>query len=363
MTKIDLRSRLFLSHLLVLLVGISSLVIISKVSSRPYFVQHLEQLEGSGFRLRYVRTYLVKGFETSWNRSTFWAAIVGTTAAGGLSYWVARRITQPLTLMEQITKDFAAGQLEQRLPMSEIPELNELGISFNRMAAGLEGVEQRRRELIGDLTHELRTPLTIVRGYLEELADGRIEPSPEIYLQLTKETKRLERLVNDLQELSQAEAGYLPIHLHSLHLYPILRSLIEKFSDQLMEEGPILQLECSPELPPVLADVDRTEQVLVNLIGNAMRYTETGTIKVRAWSESGKVWVAVTDTGEGISAEDLPHVFERFWRGDRSRSRNSGGSGVGLAISKRLVELQGGEIFADSQLGKGSTFRFYLPLA
>nr|WP_069969319.1 HAMP domain-containing sensor histidine kinase [Desertifilum tharense]OEJ73178.1 two-component sensor histidine kinase [Desertifilum tharense IPPAS B-1220] len=363
MSKIDLRSRLFFSHLLVLMVGISSLVIISKVSSRPYFVQHLEQLEGSGFRLRYVRTYLVKGFETSWNRSTFWAAIVGTTAAGGLSYWVARRITKPLTLMEQITKEFAAGQLDQRLPISEIPELNQLGVSFNRMAAGLEGVEQRRRELIGDLTHELRTPLTIVRGYLEELAEGRIEPSPDIYVQLTKETKRLERLVNDLQELSQAEAGYLPIHVQPIQLYPILKSLVHKFADQLMEDGPVLQLECSPDLPAVLADVDRTEQVLVNLIGNAMRYTQTGFIKVRAWTEKGKLWIAVMDTGQGIPAEDLPHVFERFWRGDRSRSRHSGGSGVGLAISKRLVELQGGEIFAESQFGKGSTFRFCLPLA
>ena len=362
MAKVGLRSRLFLSHFLVMLVGVGSLVIISKVSSPRLFVVHLEQLEGNGFRLRYARTKLVQGFETAWSQSTFWSVIAGATAASGLSYWVSRRIVQPLTQMEQITQKFAAGQLDKRLPTSEIPELNRLAASFNRMASSLEGVEQRRRELITDLTHELRTPLTVVRGYLEELADGRIEASPEIYYRLVKETIRLERLVNDLQVLSKAEAGYLPINLQSLNLRPILESLVQKFSDQLLEDGPVVRLECPPHLPPVLADADRLEQVLVNLLGNALTYTVTGSITVRAWVEPGKLWVAVVDTGPGIAAEDLPHVFERFWRAAQSSVRNSRGTGIGLAISRRLVELQGGQIEVESHLGQGSTFRFCLPL-
>jgi signal transduction histidine kinase len=353
-----------------MIVGVSSLVIIGKLSSPRFFVLHLQQLEGRGVTLRFARTYLVDGFETAWNRSTFWSVIAGATAAGGLSYWVSKRIMQPLTQIEQITQKFAAGHLDERLPPSEIPEINQLATSFNRMAVSLEDVELRRRELVSDLTHELRTPLTVLRGYLEELAAEQIEPTPEVYQQLAKETRRLERLVNDLQELSKAEAGYLPIKLQAVDLHPLLESLVQKFSDQLLEDGPVLRLECPDQLPLVLADIDRVEQVLVNLIGNALTYTKAGSITVSAWTQAeeiksrvSRMWVAVTDTGIGIAQEDLPHVFERFWRAEKSRNQHTGGTGIGLAICKRLIELQGGQIAVESQLGVGSTFRFYLPLA
>jgi signal transduction histidine kinase len=368
--SLPLASRLFLSHLLVMIVGVSSLVIIGKLSSPRFFVLHLQQLEGRGVTLRFARTYLVDGFETAWNRSTFWSVIAGATAAGGLSYWVSKRIMQPLTQIEQITQKFAAGHLDERLPPSEIPEINQLATSFNRMAVSLEDVELRRRELVSDLTHELRTPLTVLRGYLEELAADRIEATPAVYQQLAKETRRLERLINDLQELSKAEAGYLPIKLEAVNLRPLLESLVQKFSDQLLEDGPELRLECPDQLPPVRADIDRVEQVLVNLIGNALTYTKAGSITVRAWREpegrnnrSPRLWIAVTDTGIGIAPQDLPHVFERFWRAEKSRNQYTGGTGIGLAICKRLIELQGGQIGVESQLGVGSMFRFYLPLA
>ncbi|MBD2298679.1 MULTISPECIES: cell wall metabolism sensor histidine kinase WalK [Nostocales] len=361
--SLPLASRLFVSHLVVMIVGVVSFVIISKVSSPRFFVLHLERLQSQGLDLINVRTELVEGFETAWRRSTIWSVIVGTTAAGGLSYWVSKRIMQRLSEMEQITQKFAVGELDARLPLSDIPELNRLGTSFNRMAASLEGVEARRRELIGDMTHELRTPLTVVRGYLEELADGEIEPSPEIYRRLAKETRRLERLVNDLQELSKAEAGYLPIKIQAINLRPLLESLVERFSEQLLEDGPVLHLDFPAQFPMVLADVDRTEQVLVNLLGNAIRYTTKGKITLQAWPEASKLWIAVIDTGIGISPEDLPHVFERFWRADQSRDRHSGGTGIGLTISRHLVELQGGQIQVESELGIGSTFRFCLPLA
>ncbi len=367
---LPLASRLFLSHLVVMVVGVSTLVIIGKLSSRPFFVWHLQQIEGRGYSLLYARPYLVKGFETAWNRTTFWSVLVGATAAGGLSYWVSRRIVQPLTQIEQITQKFAAGHLDERLLPSEIPEINQLATSFNSMAVSLEDVEHRRRELVSDLTHELRTPLTVLRGYLEELGDGRIEATPAIYRQLAKETRRLERLINDLQELSKAEAGYLPIKLGAVNLGSLLKSLVQKFSDQLLEDGPRLRLECPDQLPLVMADIDRVEQVLVNLIGNALTYTKEGSITIRAWTEpeetllrSPRLWIAVSDTGIGIAPQDLPRVFERFWRAEKSRNQHTGGTGIGLAISKRLVELQGGKIEVESQLGIGSTFRFYLPLA
>jgi len=361
--SLPLASRLFISHLLVTTVGILSLIIIGKVSSPRFFIIHLEELEGRGFSLGFARTELVRGFETAWYRGTIWSMFIGSSTAGVLSYWVSKRIVQRLAEMEQITQAFASGQLDARLPPSDIPEIDRLSVSFNRMAASLEGVEQRRRELVSDLTHELRTPLTVMRGYLEELSSGELESSPEIYQRLARETKRLERLVNDLQELSKAEAGYLPINLQPINLHPLLESLVARFADQILEDGPTLRLECPAQLPLVRADPDRTEQVLVNLIGNAIRYTPAGTITVRTEIGVDKLWLSVIDTGIGIAPEDLPLIFDRFFRADRSRTRNSGGTGIGLAIARRLVELQGGQIEVKSQLDRGSTFRFCLLLA
>ncbi len=364
MAKLSLGSRLFLSHLLVMFVGLGSFIFLAKISSPRMFIVRLEKLEQQGlFTVRSARTYLVKGFKTAWNNSAIWSVIFGVSTAGGVSYFVSRRTIKPLNQMKEITQKLAAGHLEERMPESEIPEWNQLGNSFNIMASSLEGVEKRRRELISDMTHELRTPLTVMRGYLEELANGSIEPSPELYLNLVKETRRLERLIHDLQTLSKAEAGYLSISLHPIDIRPLLTSLVERFSDQIMDNGPIIQLECPFNLPQVLADSDRTEQILVNLMGNAICYTETGTITVKAWSEKKQVWVAIIDTGIGIKSEDLPYVFERFWRADKSRSRYSGGTGIGLAITRRLVELQGGKIEVESELGKGSIFRFSIPIS
>jgi signal transduction histidine kinase len=362
MTKPNLRTRLFLSHMIVMVVGISTLLTVGKVYTPQLFVLHLERLQGNGFNVVRVKRQIIDGFESAWSQGAFWSVIVGGTTAIGLSYWVSKRIMQPLIQMEQITQRFAAGHLEERVPENEIPELNQLANSFNRMAQDLEGVEQRRRDLVGDLTHELRTPLTVIEGYLEGLADGTIEPSADIYQRLARETVRLRRLVNDLQELSKAEAGYLPIHLQPLQIRSLLVLIMQRFSDQLLEDSLTLSVECPENLPQVLADSERVEQILINLVGNALRYTPEGSITLRAWAESERVWISVEDTGKGINAEDLPHVFERFWRADRSRDRNSGGTGIGLAISRRLVELQKGTIEVESEVGKGSTFRFSLPI-
>lgn len=364
----SLASRLFFSHLVVMMVGVTSLVIMSRISSPQFFVLHLQHLESQGVQLIGVRGKLVQGFELAWRRSTFWSVLVGATAAGGLSWWLCLRIMQRLSEMEKITKEFAKGQFATRLPPSDIPEFNQLSYSFNRMADSIQNIESRRRDLISDMSHELRTPLTVMRGYLEELADGTQIPNPQIYAQLIRETKRLERLVNDLQELSKAEAGYLPINAKPIDLLPLLNGLVEKFREQLLEDGPTLELQSSANLPltnlpKAIADIDRTEQILINLIGNAIRYTNKGQIIIRVGNDSKYLWIAVEDTGIGISPTDLPHVFERFWRADKSRDRDSGGTGIGLAITRRLVELQNGKIEVESQLNIGSVFRFCLPLA
>jgi len=358
----SLASRLFWSHIVVMVVGLTTLFVVGKVSSPRFFVLRLRQIEIAGFgSVRQVRTELVQGFEAAWSRGALWSLLLGAPVAGGLSYWLTRRIVRPLNQIEATTRRFSAGQMDSRVPSIAIPELNRLGQSFNRMADDLEGVEQRRRELVSDLTHELRTPLTVLEGYLEGLEDGTFDASPDIYGRLTKETRRMRRLVEDLQELSKLEAGYLPIDAQAFDISPLLEAIAQRFAYQRLEVQ--LALDVPQDLLVLWADPARVEQVLVNLVGNAIRYTPTGQVTLRAWADGSMAWVAVSDTGIGIAAKDLPLVFERFWRADRSRDRQSGGTGIGLAISRRLVELQGGTIEVESKLGVGSTFRFSLPLA
>ncbi|MDX2270736.1 MAG: HAMP domain-containing sensor histidine kinase [Cyanobacteriota bacterium] len=361
--KISLQTRLLLSHLAVMGVGVGALIVVGRVTSPRFFVTHLEQLEVGGINLRLERTDLVRGFELAWTKGADWSVLIGVTTAAGLGFWVSHRISQPLQEIEEVSRRVAAGDLSFRVPPNEIMELDQLGRSFNHMAESLSHIERRRRDLIGDLSHELRTPLTVLEGYLEGCADGTIEATPELFARLGNESRRLRRLVDDLQELSKAESGYLPITLQSVSLLPLLKRTLEKLGSQIGDDGPTLRLEVPSDLALIEGDPDRIEQILINIIGNAIRYTATGSITVAACHQERWVWVSVQDTGCGIATEDLPFVFERFWRADRSRSHASGGSGIGLAITRRLVELQGGRIEVESQLGQGSTFRFCLPMA
>ena len=361
--KVSLRNRLLISQLAVLAVTVIALAAISRLYVPRYFVLTLERMEKRGFIQRQIRVPLRQGFEEAWGQGVKWSIVLGSATAGGLSYWLSRRIARPLLRMENATKQFAAGDFSARVPPLDIPEFDRLGHGFNRMADDLEGVEQRRRDLVGDLSHELRTPLTIVRGYLEGMADGTVEATPETYERLARETERLQRLVDDLQELSKLESGYLPINAIAVNLEPLVKSVGDRFADQLIGQDTLtLHIEMTENIPTVWGDPARIEQVLVNLLSNALRHTATGDVRVRSRIKKDVVWIEVIDTGIGISEEDLPHVFERFWRADRSRDRASGGSGIGLAICRRLVELQGGQITATSELGKGSTFSFSLPI-
>ncbi|MEO1401423.1 MAG: HAMP domain-containing sensor histidine kinase [Cyanobacteria bacterium J06635_1] len=360
--NLPLRTRLLFSHLAVMGVAILALAVVSRLYTPRYFVVTLERLEGRGVRVQHIRGQILEGFTDAWQRGMLWSVVLGASAAGGVSYLISRRIIRPLGRMETITQRYATGDWKARVPPLDIPEFNQLGLSFNRMAGDLEGVEQRRRDLVSDLTHELRTPLTVVKGYLEGLSDGTLTASPDTYQRLISETTRLQRLIDDLQELSKLEAGYLPIHRQKLALAPLVTQVVHRFKDQLVDDpARMLTLRMPPQLAPIRADPARVEQILVNLLSNALRYTPTGSITVTLSETDHVLWVEVTDTGIGIAPEDLPHIFERFWRADRSRSRNSGGTGIGLAICKRLVELQGGSIKVDSILGEGSNFKFSLP--
>ncbi|MGF1590703.1 MAG: sensor histidine kinase [Pleurocapsa sp.] len=360
MIKLNLQIRLFLSHILVTIVGVTASSVVGNFFSPRLFQFQVKNLAGKSLTINTAQAQLLEVFEAAWTRGNFWSFLVGTLAAAILSYWLAKRIVQPLNQMETIIDRFANGKLDERMGHLEIPELNRLAMGFNRMASSLEEVESRRREIIDDLTHELRTPLTIIRGRLEEIADGIIVAKPQIYSRLIVETKRLQRLVNDLQELSQAEAGNLTLKKMSTNLRYILEPLVERFSEQLLESDRQLILDCPADLPYVMVDKDRLEQILINLLSNAIRHTQKGSITLRAWSDK-QVWIAVIDTGSGIVAEELPHIFGRFWRSQKSRTQKYSGTGIGLAICKRLVELHGGTIQVESKVGQGSTFKFCLP--
>ena len=285
MTKLNLQARLFFSHILVTIVGVTASSVVGNFFSPRFFQFHVRNLEGKGLNIRTAHTQLLEVFETAWARGNFWSFLIGTLAAAILSYWLAKRIVQPLNQMETIVDQFANGKLERRMSHLEIPELDRLAMGFNRMATSLEEVEEKRREMIDDLTHELRTPLTIIRGRLEEIADGIIVANSQIYSRLIRETRRLQRLVNDLQELSQAEAGNMMLKLQPINLRYILEPLVEKFAEQLLESDRLLTLDCPNNLPYVMVDSDRLEQILVNLLSNAIRHTPEGSINLKAWSD------------------------------------------------------------------------------
>jgi len=251
------------------------------------------------------------------------------------------------------------------LAKGELDELAQLALHFNQMADRLERTESIRRQLIGDVAHELRTPLTAIKGSMEGLIDGVLPADAETFQQVYREADRLQRLVADLQELSRVEAGAYSLNLRPVSVGRLIEAFVARFGRQFAEKGVALETDLPAGLPSVMADEDRIGQVLLNLAGNALQYTPAGgKVRVAAHRQDNEVHIAVTDTGIGIAAEHLPHLFTRFYRVDKSRSRAGGGSGIGLTISRHLIEAHGGRIWAASPgPGQGSTFTFTLPIA
>lgn len=365
-----LRAKLFASHSLVAFVGTVTFLVAVFVTARLIFSSLMSGMMGSAgmmgmddmggmmgsVNLAFGRTLLY---------SLIIAAVAAMIAAALTGLFVARRITDPLKRMLDATRRISRGNYGERVPVGENDELGALSESLNAMAATLEATEQRRREFIADVSHELRTPLSTLRGYMEGLMDGVVEPSEETWALLYAEAERMRRLVDDLQQLSQAEAGQLSLDRRPNPPQEAVRIATESMLPLFAEKGVELENEVAGDLPSVAADRDRLVQVLANLLNNALRYTQAGgRVTLEAEARSGEVLFKVSDTGVGISSEHLPHVFERFYRVEKSRSREGGGSGVGLAISRALVETMGGEMWAESPgPGKGAAFMFTLPAA
>jgi len=352
-----LGAKLFISHFLVALIGALTLLTAILVIAPFVFGRLAGGMEG-------VMDSVVRVFGQTLLYSLLVAGLVATGAAIVASLFVSRRIVDPLGRMLGATRRIASGRYGERLPVRDADELGELSESFNAMARTLEEAERRRIEVILDVSHELRTPLSTIRGHVEGLAEGVIEPSEETWALLHAETERMRRLVDDLRRLSQAEARQLALNPIPVSPVEVVGLAVERMLPLFDEKGVELRSAVPDKLPPVLADSGRVVQVLTNLLDNALRHTPAGGRVVVEVGAGGEAVFEVTDTGEGLASEHLPHVFERFYRAAKSRSRSEGGSGVGLSISKALVEAMGGRIWVGSTgPGEGATFSFTLPIS
>jgi signal transduction histidine kinase len=292
------------------------------------------------------------------------AMLISGVVAIVLTLILSRRILSPVSALTAAARKMEAGDLSQRVQNLPTDEIGGLGRAFNAMASSLQQAEQLRRNMVGDVAHELRTPLSNLQGYLEALRDKVIEPTPEVIASLHDESILLNHLVNDLQELSLAEAGQLRLVRQPTALAGIVQQVVALIQPAAAAKGLTLRIDVPDDLPLVNVDGGRIAQVLRNLLDNALAYTpEGGTISVEGRGEGAEVRVSVRDTGLGIEPDKLPHVFERFYRADPSRTRDTGGTGLGLVIVKQWVEAHGGHVWAVSTPGAGSTFSFKLPAA
>jgi signal transduction histidine kinase len=371
--------KLFLSYLAVIGVGTITLMVAVNQVAIDSFTGRMRQYRGgasggvgpglgrggTGRGLGALDPAVADAFQGAINDALLVAGLVAVAVAVVVSLFVTGRISGPVRRMSLASRRIAGGNYSERVVAKSHDELGELATNFNQMAGVLEETERRRLELIGDVAHELRTPLATLEGYLEGLLDGVIEPSKQTWAKLHDEAGRLRRLVNDLQELSRAEARQVPLNMAPVNPLEIAQIALERLSAQFREKGLELLTELSPNLPQVKADHDRAVQVLTNLLTNSLRYTPApGKVWLNLQQRDHEIEFKVMDSGIGIAPENIPHLFERFYRVDKSRSRAWGGSGIGLTISKALVEEMGGTIRAASPgLGKGSTFSFTLPLA
>ncbi|GAA3894988.1 HAMP domain-containing sensor histidine kinase [Streptomyces lacrimifluminis] len=289
------------------------------------------------------------------------AGVALAVIAGALL--LSRAVLRPVRAMTVAAKGLGEGDLGRRVPVSGRDEIAQLGGAFNRMADSIQAGEERQRRLTGDIAHELRTPLANLRGYLEALRDGVVEPTPELLDSLHREALLQQRIVDDLQDLALAEAGALTYHPADVDLRDVLEAGRRAHHAQAEAAGVALRVE-APAPVHVTADADRLRQVVGNLVGNALRATPAGgSVTLTVVPRGELAVVEVRDTGKGIAAADLPHLFDRFWRADASRGRATGGSGLGLSIARQIVTDHRGTIDVRSAVGVGTTFTIVLPRA
>jgi signal transduction histidine kinase len=324
-------------------------------------VYAVQQAPGEGLLARITETFR---FLTDF----WWQFLLAGALAAGIALvvarWLARGMTQPLRDMAAAARQMETGDYSQRVHTRSRDEVGQLATAFNRMSAELQDLEQSRRDLLANVSHELKTPITAIRAHLENLLDGVEQPDPTTLQVMLTQTERLGRLIEQLLELSRLESGELPLLREETPLAPLVTQVLSEIEVARSDRGVAVESALPTDLPAVDVDRERVHQVLFNLVDNAVRFTPAGgAVTVSAHAFNGSVEIRVADTGVGIPAEHLPRLFERFYRADPSRSREDGGTGIGLAIARSVVEAHGGHIKAESELGAGSVFTFDLPVA
>jgi len=331
---------------------------------QSYFVS-VRPIAGEGTAI-YVLSSM-KSMEESLHRVRGYLVLSGLGAfflALGFTYIVSQILSRPLVQMERATRRIAKGDWETRVDVRTSDEIGNLGIAINDLARDLQHYQDTRQEFFANISHELRTPITYLEGYARVLSDELYETEEEKKQYLTiihQEALRLDHLINDLFELSKIEEGELSLSLDWVDLTDIVRNSVKKVQLKAKEKGLLLSCEAAEQAPLVYADALRMEQVVLNILENAVRYTAKGAIHIRLIKGKNTNQILVEDTGMGIPADELPYIFDRFYRVEKSRSREFGGTGLGLAIVKKLVELQGGTIEAFSRIGVGTRFVITLP--
>ncbi|TET99384.1 MAG: HAMP domain-containing sensor histidine kinase [Anaerolineales bacterium] len=370
--------KIFLSYLIVLLVGFIVLATATEFTAPTAFDHHLaamnDMMMGDTSMMGDATDLgldLFTNFRNAVNEALGLALAAAFTAALVVSLIVSRQVVAPIRQMMFASQRIADGHYDERVDVpgdiagDGVDELAQLALSFNQMATKLEYTEEMRRQLIGDVAHELRTPLTTIKGSIEGLMDGVLTSDAQTFQQIHRQADRLQRLIDDLQELSRVEAGAYEMNLLLREVQDLVEITKTTLIRQFEEKGVTLSIELDADLPMVYADEDRIGQVLLNLVGNALQYTPVeGVVTIRARREQDEVLISVSDTGVGLQAEHIEQIFTRFYRADSSRSRIVGGSGIGLTIAKHLTEAHGGRIWAESPgADQGSTFTFTLPTA
>ncbi|MEO5986673.1 MAG: ATP-binding protein [Candidatus Limnocylindria bacterium] len=290
-------------------------------------------------------------------------AVAGVVLGGASAWWLARRVLQPVARLTEATHQLTAGDLAARVPEPSDRELRELAHAFNQMAATLERVEELRTTLVADVAHELRTPLTVLRGYTEALADGVVEPSGEMLRTVHAEIERLTRLVEALDQLARNDQETRERARVEVDLGDVVRRALSLAAPDLANRSITVRIDESPDLPRLMADPDGIGQVVSNLVQNAARYTaDGGDIGVHLRADGNGVACAIANSGDEIPPDEIPLIWERFHRVDPSRTRATGGAGIGLAIVRQIVESHGGEVGARSGDGRTEIW-FRLPAA
>lgn len=356
-------TRLLLAQGVVLLAAVLTAGLVAAIVGPPLFHDHLVQagLSPQSPELAHIE----QAYTDASAVSLAVALVIALGGAFAVSWYLTRRLQRPLAALTDAAGEMSRGRYDTRVSSAGAgPELDALAATFNSMAGRLETTEDTRRRLLADLAHELRTPIATIGAYLDGLEDGLAAWDSTTARVLRDQTDRLARLAQDIDEVSRAEEGRIPLHRRPTRVGELVGAAVQAGSEGFADKGVRLLTEYGSAGCVVDVDPQRMAQVLGNLLGNALRHTPAGgSVTVASGRTSGYAVLTVTDTGDGIAPESLPHVFERFYRGEHARDRDSGGAGIGLSIVKALVDAHRGTVTASSAgAGRGATFTVTLPL-